>query len=600
LYNEGLRPLTYSKKRLAQKGLGWVRSCKDIAYYKSSLYYRKLSKVPFRTLTFTYTGEYNSDTVSFAHCYPYTTTQLKQDVETVMTDPDRMPFIDKTTICKSPGGVDCTVLDITEFRSTVAEMAERKGIIISARCHPGETPSSYMMRGILRFLTGQSEEASWLRMHYVFRLAPMLNPDGVVCGNTRCTLNGHDLNRHWDRANVAHSPLDSFKDNFLAFHEDRKVVLSIDLHAHSRRCNVFSYGCTPKTTEFDGMPEGFERVFPFLLGKECEPFQPRQCTYNMQASKQATSRIVLHRELQLRASYTVEASFLGGDVGKFAERHYTSTDYENIGINICTAIRKYCHQDTVTQTLNEVDTLDEDIAGDSEDDASDYSSEGESDDDADPEEVNLAQIERMQRLGRTKEAAMLPNRESFASDTVRQDDISQKQTPNKTKKKILKSVRPKTSLGTSAKSQASNAYASPWTLASFANDEGEAVDKPSASRTKDKRTPDPSTGVSRDELDLGQRVLQLDLEGDSPIGRAQSSPEHSQGSKKYFEGFGNGDDETAEMLIRIKNLKTSMTTGATELEALQARIQRYDGYTNKMLATRTSGSPGSFRSRLNR
>ena len=36
--------------------MGWKRSGHDIAYFKSSLYYRNRSRTPFRTLTFTYTG----------------------------------------------------------------------------------------------------------------------------------------------------------------------------------------------------------------------------------------------------------------------------------------------------------------------------------------------------------------------------------------------------------------------------------------------------------------------------------------------------------------------------------------------------------------
>ena len=63
LYNKGLQPLTYSEQRLVHERLGWSRSCQDIAYYKSSIYYRKRSRTPFRTLTFTYTGEYNGDKV---------------------------------------------------------------------------------------------------------------------------------------------------------------------------------------------------------------------------------------------------------------------------------------------------------------------------------------------------------------------------------------------------------------------------------------------------------------------------------------------------------------------------------------------------------
>jgi len=52
-------------QRLAKEGVGWKRSGEDIAYYKSSLYYRSQSRTPFRTLTFSYKGEYKGDEVGF-------------------------------------------------------------------------------------------------------------------------------------------------------------------------------------------------------------------------------------------------------------------------------------------------------------------------------------------------------------------------------------------------------------------------------------------------------------------------------------------------------------------------------------------------------
>jgi murein tripeptide amidase MpaA len=68
--------------------------------------------------------------------------------------------------------------------------SKKKGIVITARVHPSEANSSYVMAGILDFLTSDRREARVLRKHYVFRIIPMLNPDGVIYGNSRCSLYG--------------------------------------------------------------------------------------------------------------------------------------------------------------------------------------------------------------------------------------------------------------------------------------------------------------------------------------------------------------------------------------------------------------------------
>ena len=61
-------------------------------------------------------------------------------------------------------------------------VCDRRVIVFSSRVHPGETNASWIMHGLLDYLTSQTREAQLLRMNYVFKIIPMLNVEGVIHG----------------------------------------------------------------------------------------------------------------------------------------------------------------------------------------------------------------------------------------------------------------------------------------------------------------------------------------------------------------------------------------------------------------------------------
>ena len=75
----------------------------------------------------------------------------------------------------------------------VVNISKKRTVVICGRIHPGETNSSWVLHGIIDYLI--SKEASHLRDSLVFKVVPMINPDGVVAGNYRTSFIGKDLNR---------------------------------------------------------------------------------------------------------------------------------------------------------------------------------------------------------------------------------------------------------------------------------------------------------------------------------------------------------------------------------------------------------------------
>jgi len=60
------------------------------------------------------------------------------------------------------------MLTITSPTTKTAEQQTKKGVVLTARVHPGETNASWMMKGLLDFLLNDSADAKVKRKKKIF------------------------------------------------------------------------------------------------------------------------------------------------------------------------------------------------------------------------------------------------------------------------------------------------------------------------------------------------------------------------------------------------------------------------------------------------
>ncbi|XP_011267877.2 cytosolic carboxypeptidase 2 [Camponotus floridanus] len=348
LYNEGLKPLLYSTEDARTRSVGWRRCGDNIAYYRNNDSSSDEEREK-HTLTFNISFPHDRDIVYLAHCYPYTYTDLQEYLGKIVADPAKTRFTKLRLLCRSLAGNSVYYLTITAPTHD-EEVRRKRGVVITARVHPGETPSSWTMKGIIDFLTSDTNRARELRERFVFKLVPMLNPDGVIVGNNRCSLSGKDLNRQY--RTVMRESYPSVWHTKLMIRrllEECGVAIYCDLHAHSRKHNIFAYGCESKRAGCNGKLS--EQVFPLMLHKNAaDKFSFENCKFHVEKGKEGTGRVVVW-SMGVQNSYTMEASMGGSKIGSRCGTHFSAQDYEQIGKAFCETLLDFSDQDPMKEKL---------------------------------------------------------------------------------------------------------------------------------------------------------------------------------------------------------------------------------------------------------
>ncbi|KAI4501431.1 hypothetical protein M0802_003308 [Mischocyttarus mexicanus] len=181
-FNFGMKPILFSVIEAQSGRPGWVRTGIDICYYRNC--YQKPTKGKnYLTTTFTVIFPHAHDVCYLAYHFPYTYTQLMVNIWKWISriNPLNIYFC-ADSLCESLNNNETPLLTITSPDSKDNPIENRKVIFLTSRVHPGESNASWIMHGTLETLLSNSTYASSLRDDYVFKIVPMLNPEGVVNG----------------------------------------------------------------------------------------------------------------------------------------------------------------------------------------------------------------------------------------------------------------------------------------------------------------------------------------------------------------------------------------------------------------------------------
>lgn len=325
LFELGMTPIIKSSSRPK-----WQRVPRKYVYY-----YRSPEHHNHPVLTVCQGFDREEDMYHFAFSFPFSYSKCQTHIE--LLEQRQYPFFRRELLIKSIQKRRVDIITITSpsnLEHPPDSGHKQRVVIILARVHPGDAPTSYVCQGIIDFLVSSHPVAVCLRDIVVFKIVPMMNPDGVFLGNHRSNLMGQDLNRHWDEISEwAHPTLQAVQALVAQYSSNKAISLDfiLDLHGNTSLPGVFVYGNT-----YDDVYR-YERhiLYPKLLAQNVVDYVVGNTMYNRDVLKAGTARRHYCNQLPSTNCYTLEISFFGyKKEDTLTYRPYTEESYYRIGRSI--------------------------------------------------------------------------------------------------------------------------------------------------------------------------------------------------------------------------------------------------------------------------
>lgn len=215
IYTEYTRPV-YSYD---QKNWGRINE----VHYDS-----KLHSLRFQNL-------FTEDSVWIAYAHPFSYRQGLTLIDSIAGN----PFLTIETLGATSQGRKIHLLTVTD---TTIPDAEKKVVFITTLQHAGEYCGGYVVSGLLNFLLSDDENAALARKTTVYKIIPMMNPDGIFHGITRFNGNYEDLNQEWDDdfTDTLHLPVEPevacVKKWIRGWHNAGKHInIGLDIHSQGQQ-----------------------------------------------------------------------------------------------------------------------------------------------------------------------------------------------------------------------------------------------------------------------------------------------------------------------------------------------------------------------------